>query len=112
MSNRKIPDSVAKLTEEFVKEIRGLYQHRLDKVILFGSYARGEQTEDSDIDYLVVLNDKEIRPYSEINNMSEITFDLSLKYEVSVSAIPTTREKLEAKISPLMGNVYKDGIEI
>ncbi|REA58475.1 nucleotidyltransferase domain-containing protein [Dyadobacter luteus] len=112
MSNRKIPDSVAKLTEEFVREISELYQERLDKVILFGSYARGEQTEDSDIDYLVVLNDHEIRPYTEISNMSEITFGLSLKYAVSVSAIPTTSSKLEAKLTPLMSNVYLDGIEI
>ena len=33
------------------------YQERLDRVILFGSYARGEATSDSDIDVLVILEE-------------------------------------------------------
>ncbi len=61
MSNRKVPESVARLTEEFVSQIGELYGDRLNKVILYGSYARGEQHEDSDVDYLVVLNDEEIK---------------------------------------------------
>jgi len=112
MSNRKVPDSIVALTKEFVSEIGKLYKERLNKVILFGSYARGEQTEESDVDYLVVLNDEEIRSYTEISKMSDVTFELSLKYGISVSAVPASQPKFENKLSPLMFNVHEDGIEL
>jgi predicted nucleotidyltransferase len=112
MSTRKVPESVARLTEEFVSQMRGLYGDRLDKVILFGSYARGDQREDSDVDYLVVLNDEEIRTFKEISNLSPITFELSLQYGIAVSAIPVLKSSLEQSWSPLYHNVLNDGILI
>jgi predicted nucleotidyltransferase len=110
MSNRKVPDSVAELTEEFVSRISELYGARLNKVILFGSYARGDQHEDSDVDYLVVLNDPEIEAYKEIGDLSPTTFDLSLKYSISVSAVPVSKAKFDHNASPLVRNVRHDGI--
>ena len=44
--------------EEFKKEIKKLYGNRLKHIILYGSYARGSATEDSDIDLLIVLEGK------------------------------------------------------
>jgi len=110
MSNKKVPESVARLTEEFVSQITELYGDRLNKVILYGSYARGEQHEDSDVDYLVVLNDEEIRTFREISNISPITFELSLRYLISVSAIPVTKSRFSQDWSPLFHNVHEDGI--
>jgi len=40
--------------EAFKKEIEKLYGKRLNRVILYGSYARGDATED-DIDLLIVV---------------------------------------------------------
>ncbi|MEO6284408.1 MAG: nucleotidyltransferase domain-containing protein [Dyadobacter sp.] len=110
MSNKNIPESIKELTEEFVNRMDQLYGERLHKVILFGSYARGDYREDSDIDYLVVLNDEDIKPYEEISNLSPTTFDLSLKYLMSVSAVPVSRNKFDHYGSPLLKNVREDGI--
>ena len=110
MSKRKVPQEISALTEEFVSKVSQLYGSRLNKVILFGSYARGEQHEESDVDYLVVLNDEEIRSYTEIDQLSPTTFDLSLKYLLSVSAVPVSKYKFDHNASPLIKNVRKDGI--
>lgn len=110
MSNRKVPESVARLTEEFVSQIGELYGDRLNKVILYGSYARGEQHEDSDVDYLVVLNDGEIKTLREISLISPITSSLGLKYGVWISAVPFTALKLSSGQTPLGLNVYNEGI--
>jgi predicted nucleotidyltransferase len=110
MSNRNIPEPIKELTEEFVDRMSQLYGERLHKVILFGSYARGDYREDSDIDYLVVLNDEDIKSYEEISNLSPTTFDLSLKYLMSVSAVPVSRDKFDHYGSPLLKNVREDGI--
>ena len=40
--------------EAFKKEFEKLYGKRLNRVILYGSYARGDATED-DIDLLIVV---------------------------------------------------------
>lgn len=112
MSNRMIPESVARLTEEFKTHVEKLYGKRLDKVILYGSYARGEERVDSDVDYLVILNDDEIRTFKEISNLSTVTFELSLEYLVSVSAIPVSKSRFTEEWSPLYHNVRTDGIVV
>jgi len=110
MSNRKVPEPIKELTNEFISEISNLYGDRLDKVILFGSYARGDYHKDSDIDYLVVLKDKDVNSYKEISHLSPTTYELSLKYLMSVSAIPVSSERFDHYKSPLLINVHEDGI--
>jgi predicted nucleotidyltransferase len=108
----KIPKEISALSQEFVSKVSQLYGNRLSKVILFGSYARGEQHEESDVDYLVVLNDDEIRSYHEIDNLSPLTSDLGLKYGFWISAIPYTSRKLYFGNTPLGFNVIQEGIEL
>ncbi|MCW7074784.1 MAG: nucleotidyltransferase domain-containing protein, partial [Candidatus Methanospirare jalkutatii] len=40
--------------EEFVRRVLERYKEKIESIILFGSVARGEAKEDSDIDILVV----------------------------------------------------------
>jgi predicted nucleotidyltransferase len=112
MGKRKIPKEISALSQEFVSKVSQLYGNRLSKVILFGSYARGEQHEESDVDYLVVLNDDEIKSYHEIDNLSPLTSDLGLKYGFWISAIPYTNKKLYFGNTPLGFNVIQEGIEL
>ena len=43
-----------KIAEEFARHVKSKYGDRIDRIILFGSVARGDYREDSDIDLLVV----------------------------------------------------------
>ena len=112
MSNRKVPESIAELTEEFVSGIRELYGERLDKVVLFGSYARGEQQEESDVDFLVVLNDESINTFAEISRMSGISAELGLKYNFWISTVPISINRLLQGEAALAINVRKEGIVV
>jgi predicted nucleotidyltransferase len=52
------------MTPELTSRLRSIAEklrqdYRAEKVILFGSYARGEETADSDVDILVVAPTKE-----------------------------------------------------
>ena len=42
---------------ELSKEIKKEFGDKIDKIILFGSYARGDNDKDSDIDLLLIVND-------------------------------------------------------
>lgn len=101
--------TIQPLLSDFKREIRQLYKNRLADIYLFGSYARGEATEESDIDLLVVLSDETIFPFTEIEVMGDITYQLSLNYDMLVSVVPATQLRFEQLASPLYRNVMREG---
>lgn len=84
-------ETVQSVVNEFKRGLQGLYRERLRGLYLYGSYARGEQEPDSDLDLLVILD--QIEAYgSEIDRTSELVSSLSLRYSVSLSRVFVTEE--------------------
>lgn len=52
---RRLPQPLKLALGEYAERLRGLFGERLLELRLFGSYARGEAHEDSDVDVLVVV---------------------------------------------------------
>lgn len=79
---------------------------------LYGSYARGDYHEESDIDILLTVNmdPSEIGKFR--NRVGSITSDLSLKYDVTVSVTikPYAQFKEYADVLPFYKNVLGEGI--
>lgn len=101
--------AIQEIIEEFKKEVRQLYGHQLKEVILYGSWARGDATQKSDIDLLIVL-DKEVSPGREIDRMVDIFTDINLKYGVLISAYPISQKDYATINSPLLLNVRREGV--
>ncbi len=101
---------IKKLLEEFKKEIEKLYGERLKQIILYGSHARGDFTEESDIDLLIVLKGKVV-PGKEIDRMIDIITEINLKYGVLISVYPVSEKDYEEVNSPLLINVRREGVQ-
>ncbi len=101
--------SIQTIVNEFKKEIRQLYGRQLVDVILYGSWARGKATGDSDIDLMVVLKG-DITPGKEIDKMIDCITDLNLKYNTLISVVPVSDEIYATIDSPLLINVRREGI--
>ena len=101
---------VKELLEEFKKEIEKLYGDRLKEIILYGSYARGDFTEESDIDLLIVLKGKVV-PGREIDRMIDIITEINLKYGGLISVYPVSEEDYKKINSPLLINVRREGVQ-
>jgi predicted nucleotidyltransferase len=54
---RSLPGPIASTLRRFRGALEGRYGERLREVVLFGSWARGEADEESDVDVLVVVDD-------------------------------------------------------
>jgi uncharacterized protein len=93
-------------------ELQQLYGDRLAKVILYGSYARGDFHEDSDMDFLVVLKDEEIEVGKELRFMSETFYPMLLDYNIYISRHPTSLKRFETSEFPFYKNVRQEGITL
>lgn len=100
------------LLEALVNRLQPLFGERLKKVILFGSYARGDYDEESDIDIMLLLNEDEeiLKEYSD--KISEIIVDLDLEYNVVLSTILQSERKFSKYLEtmPFYNNVKKEGV--
>jgi len=95
--------------KELVEELKKLYDDNLSKVILYGSKARGDATEDSDIDVLVVLkNVKHL--LREKKKIRDIGWEVCYKYDLLISIIVKTEDEYLLCDTPLLMNVQKEGI--
>jgi len=101
---------IEKIKKEIVKRLK---PHNLDKVILFGSYAWGEPTENSDIDLYVVTKDNFI-PQS-FKEKIEIKLKISRAVKDLQKAIPidiiTHTKKMEQKFIELNSMFCRDIIQ-
>ena len=100
---------IRELLREFHAQLEGIYGPRLRGVYLFGSYARGEADEESDVDVLVVLDDYE--GYGQqIDQTSQVVSDLSLKYGVSVSRVFMRERDWRHGDTPFLLNVREEAV--
>jgi predicted nucleotidyltransferase len=97
------------ILKEFREEASKLYKKRLKDIILYGSWARGTATDDSDIDLAIVL-EGDVGIGREIDRMIDIVTDLNLKYDVLLSVYPVSEKDYAAVNSPLMLNIRKEGV--
>lgn len=84
--------NVAHIVSRVKSSLNQIYGERLSKVILFGSYARGTEHDESDIDLLVVLKDKQISAFREIENINAEIYEIILDTGKMISFVPTTED--------------------
>ena len=95
-----------KILNEFLNKCKEKFGDDLISIILFGSYARGDYDEESDIDILIIGD----VPQREISFLSA---EILLKYGEVISAIVKTEEEFEKyKNFSFYKNVLKEGIVI
>jgi len=97
------------ILSEVKNELKKLYNDQLIDIILYGSYARGDYNENSDIDLLVVLKSIETAG-KETDKIVDAIYDISLKYNTLISVVPISYDDYKSINSPLLLNVRQEGV--
>lgn len=109
-----MPDTISSIVYRFAQQVKLVLGSGLSKVILYGSYARGDYRKNSDIDVmlLVKLSDEEIKGISE--KIYEVAFEIELENEVHLSIVIKNEEQFEywKDTLPFYKNVRREGVEI
>ncbi|RMH08645.1 MAG: nucleotidyltransferase domain-containing protein [Nitrospirae bacterium] len=101
--------NIQTVLRELKAGLRQLYGERLKGVYLFGSYARGEADEESDIDALIVLDC--IENYSkEIDRTSELIARLSLECDRSISRVFVSEQRWREDQTMFFLNVREEAV--
>ncbi len=72
-------DPIKDIIKELKSGLEKKYGSQLKSILLFGSYARGEETEDSDIDIAVILEDFD-HACTEIERTGDIVSEIRHSY--------------------------------
>lgn len=100
------------MLQELSELLHSAYGDRLKSVILYGSVARGTQTDESDIDIMVLVDGDNavLRSYSD--KLSDVSTGMSLKYCKVFSIIDVSYQEYEdwEHISPFYSNVSREGV--
>ena len=109
-----IPEKIEKIINEFVSGTKKILGSRLKKIILYGSYARGDYHEGSDVDIMILtdLADEEIVKYRK--EIIYLAYDLEANHDFDITLSPLLKNIdkfnywLEAM--PFYSNVQKEGV--
>lgn len=107
MTNQPKDDPVLTRFRAAVDEV---YGRRIERVILFGSRARGEEREDSDYDIAVFLRDMPDRA-QEMNRLADIGTEILYEAGRVIHAMPYPAGAY-GEATPLMQQIRKDGVEL
>ena len=106
MKDIQIQKKYREAVEEFVRRVLERYRDKIDSIILFGSVARGEAKEDSDIDILVVGD-------VSLEELVEVSFPILLEYGELISAKNMEKDRFDFSAKEgysFVRNVLREGV--
>lgn len=114
MLRAKTQNEINIIMNELIEKITPIFGDKLKKVILYGSYARGDYDAESDVDvmFLVDKEEEELRKY--VDKVISLETEIGLQYDVFISPLLQSYAKFlkYLPVIPFYQNIEKEGIVI
>lgn len=98
------------MKEELVQGLTAIFQNNISMIVLYGSVARNEATNVSDIDIAIIIKE-------EMDNQTKKRFiswaaDLDIRYEKVFSIVDIREDNMKKweRVLPFYQNIRKEGI--
>lgn len=103
-------EKYSEMYQLLVEGLRKIYEPIINRIVVYGSVARGTQTEESDIDIAVLLEKEETEDM--YDKMADLVVDLELAFDCVISLLTIKEEKFKKweNTMPFYKNIKKDGV--
>lgn len=110
-----LPADLEAVLGRLARGLEDLYGARYEGLVLYGSYARGEAREGSDVDLLVLLEGEQgeedrVERAREVLRMEPVVWPLSLESGYVLSVLPVGVRDFRGAEEPFLWNAREEGI--
>lgn len=100
-----------KLLDSYVEFVKSVYGSHVKKIILFGSYARGDFNQDSDIDIMILLDISDIEAKDYQEKLFDATYDFNMDNDVDINPMAHSEKLFYSWIDayPFFNNINREG---
>ena len=109
-----MPDNISSILYDFAGKTKNVFGSNLSKVIVYGSYARGDYKDYSDVDVMLLtkLDESEIKKIAP--TIYDMAYDIELEKGIHISVVIKNEEQFEYWVDtlPFYRNVSEEGVEI
>ena len=109
-----LPINISNIIEEFINKVNTILGNRVKKIILYGSYARGDYNKSSDIDIMILtdLTDEELYEYSLKIWDCAYNIEYENDFDIDISAVIKNIDRFNYWLEalPFYMNVQKEGV--
>ena len=105
MVKKTIDREIMESIQKYIKKISKHY--KIDAIILFGSYAKGTENENSDIDIAIISSD-----FNDIIEDGAKLIGLTWKVDTRIEPHPITTEDYKKVANPFVKEVVDTGIKV
>ncbi len=106
-----VPAPIRNVVSDLEKGLKALYGDRFRGLLLYGSYARGDEREGSDVDLLLLLEGP-VNPAREIMHLQTVKWPLALEANLTLSVMPFSVEEFERAGSIFLRTVRREAIPV
>ena len=107
-------DQLEKILKTVANEVKTVLMDKLDCVILFGSYARGDYDDESDIDIMILadVDNGDVNKYT--RQIYDRIYELEIDFDsvLSLCIVPQDRFYKFKEILPFYRNVDREGVKV
>lgn len=102
------------IEKEMVEAFQKYYGDRLVKVYLYGSYARGDNTEYSDVDIAGIVKGDRLELQKILHLIIDVACEIGLDNEtvIAPTVIPYDEFTEMREVLPYYHNIYTEGVEL
>ena len=109
-----MPENIRVIVYQFSQDVKRILGDKLTKIIVYGSYARGDYRENSDVDIMILtkLSEEEIRAIK--NDIYDLAFEVEMSTGSELSPIIKNEEQYEYWVDtlPFYRNVRDEGVVV
>ena len=102
------------IKRDIVDEYRRIYGDAIVRIVLYGSYARGEETTESDVDITAIVRGERMELQKKLPSLWDASAQIGLENDavVSPTVIPYDEFEKYKESLPYYMNIEKEGLAI